>query len=51
MAIASVVIMLIAALAGFLLGTGINAAETTAILFAMVAGFACTIYMIENKGD
>ena len=49
MAIASLVIMLLSALVGFLVGTAINSAPMVAILFTMFAGFACTIYTIENN--
>ncbi len=47
--IISIVIMIIAAIVGFYLGTTIMPSETTAILFAMIAGFACTIYAIDSN--
>lgn len=47
--IASVVIMALAALLGFFLGTAINSPEMGAVLFAMIAGFACTIFTVESS--
>lgn len=49
--IASVVIMVISAFAGMYLGSAINGAEAFTNLFAMIAGFACTIHAIETKKE
>ena len=42
----SVVIIIVAA---FVMGSGMNEEMTGATLFAMIAGFACTIQAIESK--
>lgn len=45
----SVVIIIAAAAVGFFMGSGMNQPMDGATLFAMVAGFACTIQAIESK--
>lgn len=45
----SVVIIMIAAVIGFFMGSGMNEAMGGAALFAVVAGFACTIQAIESN--
>ena len=47
--IISTVIGVIAAVIGFFMGGGMNEAMGGAILFATIAGFACTIQAIESK--
>ena len=48
----SIILMVIAALAGFYFGAGMNEAMGGAILLSMITGFACTINAIEkNKKD
>ena len=49
--IVSIVIMLISALVGIFVGSAMNAAEAFGIIFAIIAGFACTIHAIESKKD
>ena len=50
--IISIILMVIAALVGFILGAGMNEAMGGAILLSMITGFACTINAIEkNKKD
>lgn len=44
----SVIIVIIAAVIGFFMGSGMNEAMGGATLFAVVAGFACTIQAIES---
>lgn len=46
----SVIIIIAAAGFGFMMGAGMNEAIGGAILFAVIAGFACTIQAIESKG-
>jgi len=41
--------MLFSAYCGLWLGSAINAEEMLAIIFTMIAGFACTIHAIETK--
>lgn len=47
--IISVVIIIIAAVIGFFMGSGMNQAMGGATLFAVIAGFACTIQAIDGK--
>lgn len=47
--IISVVIIIAAAIIGFIMGTGMNQAMGGATLFAVIAGFACTIQAIESR--
>ena len=47
--IISVVIIIIAAVIGFFMGSGMNRAMGGATLFAVIAGFACTIQAIGGK--
>lgn len=47
--IISVVIIIIAAVVGFFMGSGMNDSMGGASLFAIIAGFACTIHAIENQ--
>ncbi len=53
----SIILMVIAAVVGFLFGAGMNGAGMNeamsgAILLSMITGFACTISAIEkNKKD
>ncbi len=45
----SVVVIIIAAFIGFFMGAGMNEAMGGATLFAVIAGFACTIQAIERN--
>ena len=47
--VVSVIVMVIAAIAGFFLGASLNDALGGAILFALIAGFACVIYTLDNR--
>lgn len=47
--IVSTVIIIIAAVFGFFMGTGMNEPMSGATLFAAIAGFACTIQAVEGK--
>lgn len=44
----SIVIIFIAAVVGFFMGGGMNEAMGGATLFAVIAGFACTIHAIDS---
>ena len=44
----SVITMIIAGIVGFFIGATMNEAMNGAILFSMIAGFACIVYMIDN---
>ena len=45
----SIVIIIAAAVFGFFMGSGMNEAMGGATLFAVIAGFGCTIQAIEGK--
>jgi len=45
--VACVIIMAIAAIAGFFIGATLD----EAILFSMIAGIACIVYSIENREE
>ena len=45
----SIFVMLIACLFGFFVGIRIDEAMGGAILFSLIAGIACVIYVIENQ--
>ena len=47
--VVSVIVMVIAAIVGFFIGASLSDALGGAILFALIAGFACVIYTIENR--
>lgn len=47
--VVSVIVMVIAAIAGFFLGASLNDALGGAILFALISGFACVIYTLDNR--
>ena len=43
----SVIIMVIAGIVGFFVGASVNEAMTGAVLFSMISGIACIIYIID----
>ena len=49
--VACVIIMAIAAIAGFFIGAIFNEAMGGAILFSMIAGIDCIVYNIENREE
>ena len=49
--VACIIIMVIAAIAGFFIGAFLDEAMGGAILFSMIAGIACIIYNIENREE
>lgn len=46
-----VVIMAIAAVAGFFIGALLDEAMGGAVLFSMIAGIACIVYNMENREE
>ena len=48
--VACVVIMVIAAIAGFFIGAVLNEAMNGAIMLSLIAGVACVVYNIDNCG-
>ncbi len=49
--VSCVIIMAIAAIAGFFIGATLDEAMGGAILFSMIAGIACIVYNIENHEE
>lgn len=50
--IVSVIVMVLAAIAGIFFGAFLfEQALAGAILFAMIAGFACIIYILDNPSE
>ncbi len=47
----SIIAMMISALVGFFIGSSLNEPLNGAILFSMIAGFACVIYAIDNREE
>lgn len=47
--VVSVVIMVLAAVVGMFVGMAVNEGLNGAVLFSMIAGFACTVYAIDNR--
>ena len=47
--VVSVIVMGIAAIVGFFIGASLGDALGGAILFALIAGFACVIYTLDNR--
>ena len=49
--VACVIIMAIAAIAGFFIGATLDETMGGSILFSMIAGIACIVYSIENREE
>lgn len=47
--VAAIVIMFFAAAAGYFAGAALQSEMGGAILFAVIAGFACVIYNMDNR--
>ena len=47
----SIITMGLCGIAGFFIGAAMNAAMGGAILFSMIAGFACVVYAIDNRAE
>ena len=47
--VVSVIVMVIAAIVGFFIGASLCDALGGAILFALIAGFACVIYTLDSR--
>lgn len=45
----SVIIMVLAGIVGFFVGSSLNDGFGGAILFSMIAGIACLIYTTDNR--
>lgn len=48
--IGSAVVIILAAIVGLFLGAAMNDRLSGSILLAVIAGFVCVIYTIENSG-
>ena len=47
----SVLLMVLAGLAGFFVGAAMNDAMGGAVLFSMIAGIACVVYTLDNRRE
>ena len=47
--VVSVIIMVIAGIIGFFVGSALNEGLDGAVLFSLIAGMACVIYTIDNR--
>lgn len=47
--VAAVIIMVLASIAGFFVGTALGDGLIGSVLFAVILGFACVIYVLDNK--
>ncbi len=47
--IVSVIVMILAGIAGFFVGSSLDNGFGGAILFSLVAGIACIIYTLDNR--
>jgi inner membrane protein involved in colicin E2 resistance len=47
--VGSIAIMIIAGIIGFFVGASMDEALNGAILFSLIAGIACIIYVIDNQ--
>ncbi|MDO5785485.1 MAG: hypothetical protein Q4P20_10540 [Eubacteriales bacterium] len=47
--VVSIIIMVIAGIMGFFVGSALNEGLNGAILFSLIAGIACVIYTIDNR--
>ena len=48
--LSSAVVIILAAIVGLFLGAAMNDGLSGSILLAVIAGFVCVIYTIENSG-
>lgn len=46
--VSALLLMILAAVAGFFIGAALDAAMMGAILFALITGIACVIYNLDN---
>ena len=46
----SVIVMVFAGIVGFFIGAVMDEAISGAVLFSMIAGIACIVYTIDNRG-
>ncbi len=49
--IISVIIMIIVGIVGFFIGATVNNPMGGSILFSMIAGISCIIYVIDNQEE
>ena len=47
----SLIVMLLSGAAGFFIGTALGDAWGGAICFSMIAGIACVVYAVDNRGE
>lgn len=49
--VVSVIVMIIASIFGIFVGSTFNEALSGAILFSLISGIACVIYVIDNPNE
>ena len=49
--VVSLIVMVIAGVAGFFIGSALENAFAGAILFSLIAGIACVVYTVDNRDE
>ena len=49
--VVSLIVMVIAGVAGFFIGSALESAFGGAILFSLIAGIACVVYTVDNRDE
>lgn len=49
--VVSVILMLLSGIVGFFAGSALGNAMGGAILFSLIAGIACVVYVIDNRNE
>lgn len=49
--VVSLIVMVIAGVAGFFIGSALENAFGGAILFSLIAGIACVVYTVDNRDE
>ncbi len=49
--VVSLIVMVIASVAGFFIGSALENAFGGAILFSLIAGIACVVYTVDNRDE
>ena len=49
--VVSAIVMVVAGVAGFFVGSALQDGLSGAILFSMIAGIACIVYAVDNREE
>jgi hypothetical protein len=49
--VVSIIVMILVGIVGFFLGAAVNDCMGGAILFVLIAGIACIVYVIDNQNS